>query len=102
MARARIRGKALAGAAALAAALLALPSASAAPSGAVPYVAGWVDDLDILRHHMSAVVTASQWILGDLEKQSPASRNPSLSGAPLPELHRDGGVTRDRAIRELA
>ncbi|MGI5325137.1 PQQ-binding-like beta-propeller repeat protein [Actinomadura nitritigenes] len=41
MACARIRGKALAGAAALAAALLALPSASAAPSGAVPYVAGW-------------------------------------------------------------
>src|SRR5689334_10424213 len=41
MVRARIRGRALAGAAALAAALLALPSASAAPSGAVPYVAGW-------------------------------------------------------------
>ena len=37
----------------------------------VPYVAGWTDDLDILRHHMSTVVTTSQWILGDLEKPSP-------------------------------
>jgi len=34
----------------------------------VPYVAGWADDLDVLRHHMSTVVTASQWILDDLKK----------------------------------
>ncbi len=34
----------------------------------VPYVAGWADDLEVLRHHMSTVVTASQWILGDLKK----------------------------------
>ena len=34
----------------------------------VPYVAGWADDLDVLRRHMSTVVTASQWILDDLEK----------------------------------
>ncbi len=46
----------------------------------VPYVAGWADDLDVLRHHMSTVVTASQWILGDLEKTSavdtPAATRP--------------------------
>ncbi|HEY0117804.1 MAG TPA: ArdC-like ssDNA-binding domain-containing protein [Cellulomonas sp.] len=36
----------------------------------VPYVAGWADDLDVLRHHMSTVVTSSQWILGDLEEQT--------------------------------
>ena len=35
----------------------------------IPYVAGWADDLDVLRHHMSTVVTASQWILGDLGEQ---------------------------------
>jgi hypothetical protein len=40
----------------------------------VPYVAGWADDLDVLRHHMSAVVTASQWILGDLERPTPSVR----------------------------
>jgi hypothetical protein len=39
----------------------------------VPYVAGWADDLDVLRHHMSTVVTAAQWILGDLEKLQPHS-----------------------------
>ena len=49
----------------------------------VPYVAGWADDLDVLRHHMSTVVTASQWILGDLEKQSQAPRDPLTRGFDL-------------------
>ena len=44
----------------------------------VPYLAGWADDLDVLRHHMSTVVTASQWILGDLDKQP---RTPQTIGA---------------------
>ncbi|HEY3547371.1 MAG TPA: ArdC-like ssDNA-binding domain-containing protein [Propionicimonas sp.] len=41
----------------------------------VPYVAGWADDLDVLRHHMTTVVTASQWILDDLERQSAPGRS---------------------------
>jgi antirestriction protein ArdC len=49
----------------------------------VPYVAGWADNLDLLRHHMSTVVTASQWILGDLEKQSQRSRDPSAQARDL-------------------
>lgn len=36
----------------------------------VPYVAGWAEDLGVLRHHMSTAVTAAQWILGDLERTS--------------------------------
>jgi len=47
----------------------------------VPYVAGWADDLDVLRHHMSTVVTASQWILGDLGQASGfAPRAPRRDG----------------------
>ncbi len=52
----------------------------------VPYVAGRADDLDVLRHHMSTVVTASQWILGDLEK--PAVPTGSVLGPMiLPAQH---------------
>lgn len=36
----------------------------------VPYLAGWADDLDVLRHHMSTAVTTAQWILGDLDKHT--------------------------------
>lgn len=46
----------------------------------VPYVAGWADDLDVLRHHMSTVVTAAQWILGDLDKQSHVRRGSAAGG----------------------
>jgi len=50
----------------------------------VPYVAGWADDLEVLRHHMSTVVTASQWILGDLEKTpSPVPAAERLSILPV-------------------
>ncbi|BDO42081.1 ArdC-like ssDNA-binding domain-containing protein [Cellulomonas sp. NTE-D12] len=34
----------------------------------VPYIAGWADDLDVLRHHMSSVVTVAQGLLGELER----------------------------------
>ena len=52
----------------------------------VPYVAGWADDLDVLRHHMSTVVTTSQWILGDLEGPSSASHGRQRDGALRPEF----------------
>ena len=32
----------------------------------VSYVAGWADDLDVLRHHMSTVVTVAQGVVEDL------------------------------------
>ncbi len=41
----------------------------------VPYVAGWADDLDAVRHHMSTVVTVSQGILGALEMQAASGRD---------------------------
>jgi len=40
----------------------------------VPYVAGWADDLDMLRHHMSTVVTVAQGLLSDLDALSKAAR----------------------------
>jgi antirestriction protein ArdC len=43
----------------------------------VPYVAGWADNLDVLRHHMSTVVTVAQGLLSDLAALSqgaPATR----------------------------
>lgn len=47
----------------------------------VPYVAGWADDLDVLRHHMSTVVTASQW-MGDLERSAPSVPSGVLQSPP--------------------
>lgn len=43
----------------------------------VPYVAGWAEDLDVLRHHMSTVVTVAQGLLSDLDalfEAAPATR----------------------------
>lgn len=34
----------------------------------VPYVAGWADDLDMLRHHMSTVVTVAQGLITDVDR----------------------------------
>lgn len=36
----------------------------------VPYVAGWAEDLDVLRHHMSTVVTVARCVLSDLDALS--------------------------------
>jgi len=49
----------------------------------VPYIAGWADDLDVLRHHMSSVVTVAQRLLGELERveEAPAPRRPGLDRA---------------------
>lgn len=34
----------------------------------VPYVAGWATDLDVLRHHMSTVVTVAQGLVTDIDR----------------------------------
>jgi hypothetical protein len=43
----------------------------------VPDVVDWADGLDVLRHHMSAVVSASQRILANLEEPAMPVRSPS-------------------------
>jgi antirestriction protein ArdC len=51
----------------------------------VPYIAGWADDIDVLRHHMSTVVTVAQGLLGELERlaERPSPGVPGL-GQTLP------------------
>ena len=53
----------------------------------VPYVAGWADDLDVLRHHMSTVVTVAQGVLNDLERApepTPVGKRPGITPASSP------------------
>ena len=49
----------------------------------VPYIAGWADDLDVLRHHMSTVVTIAQGLLGDLERP-PSHETAATAHVPVP------------------
>ena len=54
---------------------------------AVPYVAGWADDLDVLRHHMSIVVTVAQGLVEDLSSaKSAPGRSPSVVRTPQSKL----------------
>ncbi|OJV61005.1 MAG: hypothetical protein BGO38_09875 [Cellulomonas sp. 73-145] len=60
----------------------------------VPYIAGWADDLDVLRHHMSTVVTVAQGLLEGLDQVSERAprTGPSLErtvpvNAPTPAQH---------------
>lgn len=38
----------------------------------VPYIAGWADDLDVLRHHMSTTVTIAQGLITDIRRVASA------------------------------
>lgn len=69
----------------------------------VPYIAGWADDLDVLRHHMSTVVTVAQGLLTELERveQRPSGRRRELDRWPTadaltPEVGPAERLSRDR------
>lgn len=65
----------------------------------VPYIAGWADDLDALRHHMSTVVTVAQGLLRELERAGERQSGPGpdlerrvMLGTPASALHVLGSI----------